>query len=80
MLLGSRMQSLAVCAGRSVRREPIDEHRATAGCAAPEPNHFVLGNPEYEREQLLDFQLGLRKARAIGLVGIAQAFAEFQGQ
>ncbi|HEY1889321.1 MAG TPA: hypothetical protein VGG63_02885 [Steroidobacteraceae bacterium] len=63
-------------AGRSVRREPIDEHRAAARFAASEPDHLVLSNPKYEREQLLDFQFGSREARAISLVGVAQALTK----
>lgn len=61
-------------------REPIDDHRATAMLAAPEPDHLVRGNPDREGEQLLYFEFRPREASSIALVGIAQALAQLQGE
>lgn len=70
--------TLAVNAGRTTARETIDEHRAATQDALTEADFAVFGDPEYQRQQLLDGHVGLRKARPVGLVRCAEPLPELQ--
>lgn len=76
----SAFRRLAMRASRSMRCEPIHDYRSAARLAAPEPDHFILGNLDREGKQFLDFKFGPREAPSIRLVCVTQALSELQRQ